>query len=130
MIVRNVVDLYGTPRDVRTEHWRSLRLLLSGDGTGFSFHITHVDAGAELRMHYTNHCESVYCISGEGSVEDCATGCRHEVAPGVIYVLDRNDAHVLRARTPLVLACVFQPALHGREVHNENGSYPESVLAS
>jgi len=130
LIVRNVKDLYGTPRDVRSGAWRSLRLLLAADGAGFSFHITAVEAGAELPMQYTNHIESVYCISGEGSVEECATGRRHEVAPGVLYVLDRNDRHVLRARSPLVLACVFQPALHGPEIHDENGSYPESGVAS
>ena len=45
---------------------------------GFSFHITTIYAGAELPMHYKNHLECVYCISGEGSIEDLATGQVHE----------------------------------------------------
>lgn len=129
MIVRRLDDVHGTDRDVRSGGWQSLRLLLACDGMGFSFHVTHVEAGAELPMHYKNHRESVYCISGEGSIEESATGRRHEVVPGVIYALDQHDRHVLRARTPLVLACVFQPPLSGREVHDASGAYPASPPA-
>jgi len=124
MIVRRLVDLEGTDRDVRSGGWRSLRLLLAADGMGFSFHLTTVDPGAALAMHYVHHLESVYCISGFGSIEELATGIVHPIEPGVVYALDRHDRHVLRARTRLSLACVFNPPLGGREVHDAAGAYP------
>lgn len=124
MIVRNLNQARGSRRLVETEGWNSVRLLLKDDGMGFSFHITTIYEGADLPMHYKNHLESVYCISGEGSIEDLETGETHAIEPGVIYALDRNDRHVLRAKTEMVMACVFNPPLNGLEVHDESGAYP------
>ncbi|MEZ4281414.1 MAG: ectoine synthase [Myxococcota bacterium] len=124
MIVRKLSDAAGTDRDVRTTSWRSLRLILAEDGMGFSFHVTTIDAGSSIDMQYLNHLESVYCIEGQGAIEDLARGERHEIEPGVVYALDQHDRHRLHATTKLVLACVFNPPLHGREVHDRSGSYP------
>lgn len=124
MIVRNLHKEKSGRRLVETEGWNSVRLLLKDDGMGFSFHITTIYEGAELPMHYRNHLESVYCISGEGSVENRATGEQFDISPGIVYALDRNDPHILRARTEMVMACVFNPPLQGLEVHDENGVYP------
>jgi L-ectoine synthase len=110
-------------RHVFSEGWDSVRLLLKGDGMGFSFHITTIYQGAELQMHYKNHLESVYCVSGEGSIEDCATGEVHEIRPGVMYVLDKHDKHVLRGRTEMIMACCFNPPVTGKEVHGPDGAY-------
>jgi len=127
MIVRHARDSIGSSRDVRSEGWRSLRLLLAEDGMGFSFHVTTIDAGAALEMAYAHHLESVYCIAGKGTLEDLGSGERHVIEPGVVYALDRHDRHVLRASTPLSLACVFNPPLVGREVHDESGAYPPTT---
>ena len=124
MIVRDLEKARATRRRVVTEGWESTRLLLKDDAMGFSFHITTIYAGARLPMCYRNHLESVYCIAGEGDIEDAATGQRHEIRPGVIYALDQNDAHVLHARTEMTMACVFNPPLNGREVHDDTGAYP------
>lgn len=124
MIVRNLHKEKEGRRLVESNGWNSVRLLLKDDGMGFSFHITTIYEGAELPMHYRHHLESVYCVSGEGSVENRATGERFEIGPGVMYALDKNDAHILRARTEMVMACVFNPPLRGLEVHDENGVYP------
>jgi len=124
MIVRDLNKAKESRRRVDTPNWNSVRLLLRDDGMGFSFHITTIYAGADLPMHYKNHLESVYCVSGEGSIEDLATGEVHAIRPGVIYALDKNDRHVLRAKTALVMACVFNPPLNGLEVHDETGAYP------
>ena len=101
-------------------------MLLKNDNMGFSFHITRIFAGTETPIHYQNHLESVYCISGSGEVETCDDGKVHRVEPGTIYILDKHDKHLLRADKgeDIVLACVFNPALHGKEVHDENGVYP------
>lgn len=124
MIVRNLHDARQSPRRVVAETWESTRLLLKGDGVGFSFHITTIYAGTETPMWYQNHFESVYCISGKGELESKEDGKRYPIAPGVMYVLDKHDRHVLRAESELVLACVFNPPLHGKETHDKSGAYP------
>lgn len=124
MIVRNLADARKTSRRVVSKTWESTRLLLKNDGVGFSFHITTMYAGTSTPMCYRNHFESVYCISGRGEIEDGATGERHSIAPGTIYILDKHDEHVLHAHTELVVACVFNPPLNGREVHDDSGAYP------
>lgn len=127
MIIRDLNDAKNSECHVFSEGWDSVRLLLKGDGMGFSFHITTIYEGAELHMHYKNHLESVYCISGEGSIEDCATGETHEIRPGVIYALDKNDKHILRGRTEMVMACCFNPPVSGKEVHGPDGAYALAV---
>ena len=124
MIIRNLNDVRKTDRNVRSDGWASARMLLKDDGMGFSFHITTIYAGAELPMHYQNHLEAVYCISGQGSVEDLATGKVHPIKPGVMYALDKHDRHILRGETEMVMACAFNPPLNGLEVHDAAGAYP------
>lgn len=123
MIVRDLEDARKTERLVKAEGWDSTRLVLAGDGMGFSFHITRIQPGTSHVFHYKHHFESVYCISGEGTIEDLATGTIHQIRPGVIYALDLNDRHRLSARSELVLACCFNPPVTGTEVHREDGSY-------
>lgn len=127
MIVRDLNCAKDSERHVFSEGWDSVRLLLKGDGMGFSFHITTIYQGAELLMHYKNHLEAVYCISGEGSIEDCATGEVHEIQPGVVYALDKHDKHILRGRTEMVMACCFNPPVTGQEVHGPDGAYALEV---
>ena len=129
MIVRNLRDAEKTGRRIVTPGWESTRLLLKNDQAGFSFHITTIYRGAELPMHYQNHIESVYCISGQGTVETVADGKVHPVSPGTIYILDQHDAHILRAATEMVMACVFNPPLNGTEVHDAAGVYPLEAAA-
>lgn len=124
MIVRKLDEAKNGRRLVESNGWDSVRLLLKDDGMGFSFHITTIYEGAELPMHYRNHLESVYCISGHGSIEDLETGENFDIAPGVMYALDRNDRHILRATSEMTMACVFNPPLNGLEVHDESGAYP------
>ena len=124
VIVRNLKDARQTSRHVVSKTWESTRLLLKADNMGFSFHITTMYAGTETRMCYRNHLESVYCISGEGEVECIADGKRYPIAPGTIYILDRHDEHIVRPRTDLTFACVFNPPLNGKEVHDASGAYP------
>ena len=124
MIVRNLADIRGSDRNVESRGWESARILLKDDAMGFSFHITTLFAGEELAMHYKNHLEAVYVISGEGTIEDLGTGQTHELKPGVLYALNAHDRHIVRPRTDIVTACVFNPPVTGREVHDETGAYP------
>lgn len=124
MIVRRIQDIEGSAQDVVTANWASRRLLLKRDGMGFSLHETTVFPGTETYIYYRNHLEAVYCVEGEGEIEDIATGEIHPISPGMMYALDRHDKHYLRARSRMRLVCVFNPPLTGREVHDEEGTYP------
>lgn len=104
-------------------NWDSTRMLLKDDQMGFSFHITTIYKGADFAMHYQNHLESVYCISGEGEVETVADGKVYPIKPGTLYILDKHDQHFLRAFSEMKMACVFNPPLSGSEVHNAEGAY-------
>ncbi|MFW1676588.1 ectoine synthase [Pontibacter sp. JAM-7] len=124
MIVRKLSEARQSDRRVRSDNWESTRLLLKNDQMGFSFHITTIFAGTETHIWYQNHLESVYCISGKGEVETLTDGKIHTIEPGTIYILDKNDEHLLRASEEMELACVFNPPLNGKEVHDESGVYP------
>lgn len=128
MIVRTLADIVGTERDVKAPTWSSRRLLLADDRVGFSLHDTIIDAGTETAMWYRNHIEAVYCIEGEGTLTDTATGDVHELGPGTVYLLDQHDKHVVRARTQLRMVCVFNPPCTGAETHDADGVYPLLTL--
>lgn len=124
MIVRTIENIKGTEAEVTTPNWVSRRLLLKKDGMGFSFHETIISAHTETPMQYLNHLEAVYCIEGEGEVETVEDGKVYPIRPGTIYALDQHDRHILRAKTQMRMACVFNPPCTGREVHGEDGAYP------
>lgn len=123
MIIRTLTDARATERRVVTDNWESVRMLLKSDRMGFSFHVTTIFAGTRNEMCYKNHLEAVFCLSGRGALEDLETGLKHAIEPGVIYALDKHDRHVLTAVSDLTLACVFNPPLNGKEVHDEDGAY-------
>lgn len=125
MIVRSMKEAAENGRKIVSpeKNWDSTRLLLKDDNMGFSFHITTIYKGADFRMHYQNHLESVYCISGRGEVETLDDGKVYPIEPGTIYILDKHDRHILRAFEEMKMACVFNPPLHGKEVHNAEGAY-------
>ena len=125
MIVRNLAEANQTNRRIVSPdgNWESTRLLLKDDNMGFSFHITTIYKGADFQMHYQNHLESVYCMSGRGEVESLESGDVHPIEPGTVYILDKHDKHILRATEEMTMACVFNPPLNGKEVHNKEGAY-------
>lgn len=124
MIVRTLQECENSERRVRSETWQSVRMLLANDKMGFSFHITTIYAGTETPMHYQQHLESVYCMSGKGRLVNRDDGKEFEIIPGTLYILDKHDRHTLFAEEELSLACVFNPPITGKEVHNSEGSYP------
>lgn len=124
MIIRKLKDIRKSERLVKSDGWDSARLLLKDDDMGFSFHVTTMYAGKELHMHYQNHLEAVLVLKGTGTIEDVGTGETHRLEPGVMYALNANDKHVVRPETDILTACVFNPPVTGREVHDENGAYP------
>jgi L-ectoine synthase len=124
MILRTLRETRASDRNVRSDGWESARLLLKDDGMGFSFHVTTLFAGAELKMHYQHHLEAVLVLKGTGTIEDLETGKTHELRPGSCYALDKHDRHIVRPETDMLTACVFNPPVTGQEVHDKSGAYP------
>ncbi|MCO4786851.1 MULTISPECIES: ectoine synthase [Marinomonas] len=125
MIVRQLSECEKTERRVVSPDgkWQSVRMLLKGDDMGYSFHITTIFAGEECQFHYQNHFESVFCMEGEGEIESREDGKVYPITPGTLYNLNEHDRHTLRAFKELKLACVFNPPVTGKEVHNKDGAY-------
>ena len=125
MIVRNLQEAEKNNRKIISPdgNWDSTRLILKDDDMGFSFHITTIYKGADFQMHYQNHLESVFCMSGTGEVETLVDGKKYPIEPGTVYILDKHDKHILRAFSEMKMACVFNPPLSGKEVHNKEGAY-------
>jgi len=124
MKIVRLENIIGTERDVKGPGWKSRRLLLKKDGMGFSFHETIIPAGAELKLWYKNHVEAVYCVGGNGSIEDLASGEIHAIQDGTLYALDNHDQHILRGGDKdMRLICAFNPPVTGQETHDKDGSY-------
>lgn len=126
MIVRTTTEITDTDRDVAADNgnWRSKRIILAGDGVGFSFHETTIEAGSINEFHYQNHVEAVWLVEGEGELVDLDNNRSYPLGPGSMYLLNGHEKHRVFARTQMRMLCVFNPPVTGREVHDENGVYP------
>lgn len=124
MIVRSIAEITDTDADIKTENWRSKRIVLAKENVGFSVHETTLYAGTVNHFWYANHIEAVFIVEGEGEITDLATGETHQLGPGSLYLLNDHDKHEVRPRTEMRTVCVFNPPITGREVHDENGVYP------
>ncbi len=125
MIVRTLEQIIGSEREVHAENgnWVSRRFVLDEDHAGFSFHETIIKAGSETHIWYKNHIEAVYCVAGEGEIEEVATGKIHPIRDGTLYLLDQHDEHYLRGFSDMRLICAFNPPILGREHHDADGVY-------
>ena len=124
MIVRTLDEIQGSDRAVEGPTFVSRRFLLANDGMGFSFHDTILYEGSETLIWYKHHLEAVYCIEGEGELEVLPDGPTYPIKVGTMYALNGHEKHLLRAKKQLRMMCVFNPALTGKEVHDEEGTYP------
>jgi L-ectoine synthase len=116
MIIRSVTDVIGTARDVHGPGWKSRRVVLAGEGPDYSVHETTLDAGVRLSFEYQHHRETVYCVAGEGTIEDAHAGRVVRLAAGGLYSAGIGEDHVITADTELKLVCIFSPPLTGDEV--------------
>jgi L-ectoine synthase len=123
MIVWTKEDLKGTKGDVRTENWSSRRFLHKQDGMGVTLTDAILESGLDQVFWYKNHLEAVYCLEGEGTLEDLATGRSYLIKPGTLYALDKHDRHRLKAKTRMRVICTSVPPLVGGEIHDTEGSY-------
>lgn len=116
VVIRKLSDIENTQKDVKWGNGSSRRLLLAIDNMGYSVTDTIVEPNTESLLEYKNHLETCYCIEGEGEIE-ILNGPTYPLIPGVLYALDKHEAHFLRAKTRLRLICIFNPPLQGNEKH-------------
>src|SRR5699024_11117049 len=109
MLVRSLADIADTDADIKSDTWRSKRIILAKEGVGFSVHETTLYEGTESYFWYANHIEAVFITHGEGEIEDLATGEVHQLAPGTLYLLNDHDKHKVRVRKEIRCVCVFNP---------------------
>ncbi len=124
MIVRTTTEITGTDRDISAGAWRSKRIILAGDGVGFSFHETTIEAASVSEFHYQHHVEAVWVVEGSGTLTDLETGEVHPLGPGTMYLLDGHERHRVTVDEQMRMLCVFNPPVTGDEVHDETGAYP------
>lgn len=115
VIIRSVREILGTARDVHGDGWKSRRIVLADEDIGYSVHETTLEAGISLQFEYRYHRETVYCVSGEGQVEDLSTGRTVPLAPGGLYSAGIGEPHRITTATEMRLLCVFTPPLAGSE---------------
>jgi L-ectoine synthase len=110
-------------QEVKVVEWGnglSYRFLLASDNMGFTLTHTVVRAGTKSQLEYKRHLEACYCIAGSGAVVTAQGDVSYTIEPGVLYALDKHDAHWLIAdpEADLELVCVFNPPLQGDERHS------------
>ena len=111
---------------IETDDFVSDRLVLAADQMGYSVSLTTLKAGMCKTMRYSEHFETCYCISGQGTITNTTTNEVHKLAPGVLYALDQHDEHHVETQAGMTMLCIFHPALNGNEKHQPDGSYAAS----
>jgi len=115
MLIRHLDQISDTERDVHGPGWRSRRLIVADDGLEYSLHVTTLVEGARLQFEYEHHRETVFCLEGEGTIEDLSTDRIEGLTPGSVYSAGIGEPHVITAHTPMRLVCVFDPPIAGGE---------------
>jgi L-ectoine synthase len=123
MLVRTLDDLALGKGEIRTPLWSSHRLLHRDDGMGVTLTDAVLEAGLDQIWWYKNHLETVYCLEGEGVLEDLVTGNFYNIKPGTLYALDKHERHRLKVKQRMRVICTFVPPLLGGEIHDTDGSY-------
>ncbi|MBT6512201.1 MAG: ectoine synthase [Alphaproteobacteria bacterium] len=100
------------------------RLLLAGDGLGFSVSVVTAPVSGPHRLFYKHHWEASYMLEGRALLEDEDTGDRWELGPGDMYIVGPNDRHLVTDLTPCRALGVFNPPVIGHENHDDEGTYP------
>jgi len=127
MFIRKLSDLFPGKGKIRTPLWSSHRLLHRDDGMGVTLTDAILEVGLDQVWCYKHHLEAVYCLEGEGVLEDLTTGDRWEILPGTLYALDKHERHRLQVKRRMRVICTFVPPLAGGEMHDAEGSYPTDM---
>ena len=127
MFVRTLDDLAGGDKEMKftesAKFRRSVRILNRDDGCGFSISDVLFQGGWTLNLHYKNHVEANFIVSGQVEILDLASDQKWELTPGMLYVVGPRDRHRLFAQGDVHLISVFNPPITGTERHDADGSF-------
>jgi L-ectoine synthase len=122
MIVKTLENVSGTKGEAHGDKWHSMLLLHAEDGMGVTLTDSILEEGFEMTLWQKNHFEACYCLEGEGTVEELASGKVHDIKAGTLYAMNDHDRHRIHAKTRMRLICTIVPALSGTEIHDADGS--------
>lgn len=113
-IVRKA-DLVGTPRHIKHDTYETVRFLLAGDQAGLT--LTDIVLAPHVRATYgyDQHIEVAYCLEGRAEILDLASGERHSIEPGTLWVAPPGSRFEFEASSPTRLICAFTPPFAGHE---------------
>ena len=127
MLVRKIDDITSSDKVLTyktdTGGLRSVRLLTKDDQCGFSVADVRVQGEWSIDLHYKNHVEINYIVSGKGKIEDLSSGESWEIGPGSLYVVGPKDRHRMTTEGDAHLVSIFNPAVTGSEKHDADDSY-------
>mgnify|MGYP006417246853 FL=1 len=106
----------------------AVRLLTKADGLNFSISEARGSKAGASTLWYKNHWEANYVRSGSAILEDCNSGQRWPLEPGMLYCVGPLDKHriIREVDTDMRMISVFNPPIIGQETHGEDGAYPPS----
>jgi L-ectoine synthase len=130
MLVRTMEQIEVEGRVISISHGKAtaVRLLTKADGLNFSVSEARGSKAGVSTLWYKNHWEANYVRSGSATLEDCNSGQRWPLAPGVLYCVGPLDKHriIREVDSDMRLISVFSPPIIGQETHDEDGAYPPS----
>ncbi len=127
MFVRRLEEYRGSDKEMVVEREgsgvRSIRILTRDDECGFSISDVRITGDWTMNLHYKNHVEANFIVSGHAKVEDLTLNKSWEVGPGMLYMVGPKDRHRLTSRGDVYLISVFNPPIIGTERHDAEGSF-------
>ncbi len=130
MLIRTMGDVEAAGKTIVINHGAAsaVRLLLKGDGAGFSVSEARMRSGTVANLWYKNHWEANYVRSGTAVLEDMVAGRHWNLKPGDLYLVGPTDRHRMTATSPEVfrVVSVFNPPIAGLETHDADNAYSPS----
>ncbi len=130
MLIRTMEQIEAEDRVISISHGKAtaVRLLTKADGLNFSVSEARGRQVGVSTLWYKNHWEANYVRSGKAILEDCHSGQRWPLEPGVLYCVGPLDKHriIREVESDTRLISVFSPPIVGLETHDDDGAYPPS----
>ena len=130
MLVRTMAQIEAEGRVISISHGKAtaVRLLTKADGLNFSISEARGSKAGVSTLWYKNHWEANYVRSGIATLEDCNSGQRWALEPGVLYCVGPLDKHriIREVDCDMRIISVFSPPIVGQETHDKDGAYPPS----
>lgn len=130
MLVRTMAQIEAEGRVISISHGKAtaVRLLTKSDGLNFSISEARGSKAGVSTLWYKNHWEANYIRSGRATLEDCNSGQRWDLEPGVLYCVGPLDKHriIREVDSDMRIISVFSPPIVGEETHDADGAYAAS----